>query len=192
MLTHPPLISSWGLNTIEPSVALGMIRELRHHGHDTGTSMGNKAQVKGPMGNFPAFILFGSGQPGHLGEESFEPAQFICLEERNGQTNGQCFQTDAHRIQLLEIGKGETGHTDTVVRFGLHQSLTLQHTQRLAYMIFSVATSIAFLSSLMTLEPGDVVTTGTPDGVGPIQAGDTVEIEVEGVGVLRNPVVKAG
>ena len=44
----------------------------------------------------------------------------------------------------------------------------------------------------MTLEPGDVVTTGTPDGVGPIQAGDTVEIEVEGVGVLRNPVVKAG
>jgi len=44
----------------------------------------------------------------------------------------------------------------------------------------------------MTLEPGDVVTTGTPEGVGPIRAGDTVEIEVEGVGVLRNPVVKAG
>jgi hypothetical protein len=61
MLTHPSLKSSWGLSTIEPPVALGMIRELRYHGHDTGTSMGNKTEVKGPMGHFPAFILFGSG-----------------------------------------------------------------------------------------------------------------------------------
>src|SRR5437016_12648650 len=58
--------------------------------------------------------------------------------------------------------------------------------------IFPVPRLLAFISAGMTLEPGDVVTTGTPDGVGPIQAGDTVEIEVEGVGVLRNPVVKAG
>ena len=41
----------------------------------------------------------------------------------------------------------------------------------------------------MTLLPGDVIMTGTPSGVGPIAPGDTVEIEVEGVGVLRNPVV---
>ena len=58
--------------------------------------------------------------------------------------------------------------------------------------IFPVPRLLAFISAGMTLEPGDVVTTGTPEGVGPIQAGDTVEIEVEGVGVLRNPVVKAG
>jgi len=58
--------------------------------------------------------------------------------------------------------------------------------------IFPVPRLLAFISAGMTLEPGDVVTTGTPDGVGPIEAGDTVEIEVEGVGVLRNPVVKAG
>jgi 2-keto-4-pentenoate hydratase/2-oxohepta-3-ene-1,7-dioic acid hydratase in catechol pathway len=58
--------------------------------------------------------------------------------------------------------------------------------------IFPVPRLLAFISAGMTLEPGDVVTTGTPDGVGPIQAGDIVEIEVEGVGVLRNPVVKAG
>src|SRR5260370_7797140 len=96
MFTHPSLKSSWGLSTIEPSVALGMIRELRYHGHDTGASMGNKTQVKGSMGNFPAFILFGSGQPGHLGEESFEPAQFIYLEERNVQTNVQGSQTVSH------------------------------------------------------------------------------------------------
>src|SRR2546429_9163790 len=101
MLTHPSLRSSWGLRTIEPSVALGMIRELRYHSHDTGTSMGNKAQVKGPVGNFPAFILFRGGQPGHLGEESFEPTQFICLEESHGQTNVQFLQSTVHGIQLL-------------------------------------------------------------------------------------------
>jgi 2-keto-4-pentenoate hydratase/2-oxohepta-3-ene-1,7-dioic acid hydratase in catechol pathway len=56
--------------------------------------------------------------------------------------------------------------------------------------IFPVPKLLAFISEGMTLEPGDVVTTGTPEGVGPIRAGDSVEIEVEGVGVLRNPVVE--
>src|SRR6266576_3260101 len=132
MLTHPPLRSSWGLNTIEPSVALGMIRELRYHGHDTGTSMGHKTKVKGPMRNFPAFILFGSGQFGHLAKVPLEPAQFICPEERNSQTNGQRFQTDAHHIQLLKIRNREVCHADAMVGFSLNQPLTLQHAQGFA------------------------------------------------------------
>ena len=67
-----------------------------------------------------------------------------------------------------------------------------------ASMIFSVAKVIAFLSSLMTLEPGDIIATGTPSGVGfkrtpPLflQEGDVVEVEIEGIGQLRNPVVGA-
>ena len=56
--------------------------------------------------------------------------------------------------------------------------------------IFPVPKLLAFICEGMTLEPGDVVTTGTPEGVGPIRAGDTVEVEVEGVGVLRNPVIE--
>jgi 2-keto-4-pentenoate hydratase/2-oxohepta-3-ene-1,7-dioic acid hydratase in catechol pathway len=55
-------------------------------------------------------------------------------------------------------------------------------------MIFPVAKLVSFISSVMTLNPGDVISTGTPMGVGPIQAGDMVEIFVEGVGRLRNPV----
>jgi acylpyruvate hydrolase len=65
-----------------------------------------------------------------------------------------------------------------------------------ARMIFSVASIISFLSSLMTLEPGDIIATGTPSGVGfmrtpPLflQHGDVVEVEIEGIGQLRNPVV---
>jgi 2-keto-4-pentenoate hydratase/2-oxohepta-3-ene-1,7-dioic acid hydratase in catechol pathway len=47
---------------------------------------------------------------------------------------------------------------------------------------------IAYMSSVMTLLPGDVIITGTPAGVGPIVAGDTVDIGIEGIGVLSNPV----
>jgi 2-keto-4-pentenoate hydratase/2-oxohepta-3-ene-1,7-dioic acid hydratase in catechol pathway len=54
--------------------------------------------------------------------------------------------------------------------------------------VFPVPMLLAFICAGMTLEAGDVVTTGTPSGVGPLEAGDTVEIEVEGVGVLRNEV----
>ncbi|MEN8114569.1 MAG: fumarylacetoacetate hydrolase family protein, partial [Actinomycetota bacterium] len=50
---------------------------------------------------------------------------------------------------------------------------------------------ISFISSIMTLLPGDVILTGTPSGVGPIVPGDRVEVEIEGVGVLVNPVVSA-
>lgn len=58
-----------------------------------------------------------------------------------------------------------------------------------ADMIFDVASLIAFVSAHMTLEEGDLITTGTPSGVGNLQPGDVVEVEIEGIGVLRNPVV---
>jgi len=56
-------------------------------------------------------------------------------------------------------------------------------------MVFSVAQLIAFISSIMTLEPGDVILTGTPAGVSPIHPGDIVSITIEGIGALTNPVV---
>ncbi|MFQ3319440.1 MAG: 2-keto-4-pentenoate hydratase/2-oxohepta-3-ene-1,7-dioic acid hydratase in catechol pathway [Natronomonas sp.] len=54
--------------------------------------------------------------------------------------------------------------------------------------IFSVPELIEEISAYMTLEPGDVISTGTPEGVGPLSDGDTVEVEVEGVGTLRNEI----
>ena len=56
-------------------------------------------------------------------------------------------------------------------------------------MIFGVAAQVAFISRIMTLLPGDVIATGTPSGIGPMQPGDLVEIRVEGIGMLRNSVV---
>lgn len=56
-------------------------------------------------------------------------------------------------------------------------------------LIFNVPALIAFISRIMTLFPGDVIATGTPAGVGPLKPGDMVEVRVEGIGTLRNPVI---
>jgi 2-keto-4-pentenoate hydratase/2-oxohepta-3-ene-1,7-dioic acid hydratase in catechol pathway len=55
-------------------------------------------------------------------------------------------------------------------------------------MVFSIPVLLAYISDVMTLEPGDLVATGTPAGVGPLAPGDVVEVEIPGVGILSNPV----
>jgi 2-keto-4-pentenoate hydratase/2-oxohepta-3-ene-1,7-dioic acid hydratase in catechol pathway len=55
-------------------------------------------------------------------------------------------------------------------------------------LLFSVAKLVAYISEAMLLLPGDVIMTGTPSGVGPMSPGDVVEVEISGIGVLRNPV----
>jgi 2-keto-4-pentenoate hydratase/2-oxohepta-3-ene-1,7-dioic acid hydratase in catechol pathway len=54
--------------------------------------------------------------------------------------------------------------------------------------IFPLFALFSFISHIMTLLPGDIITTGTPSGVGPMKPGDIIEIEVEGIGVLNNKV----
>jgi len=56
-------------------------------------------------------------------------------------------------------------------------------------MLFPIPRLIEFISEVMTLEPGDVIATGTPAGVGPMKRGDVVRVRVWGVGELENPVV---
>lgn len=63
-----------------------------------------------------------------------------------------------------------------------------RQTGRSRDMMFPIPFLLAYISRIMTLEAGDLVATGTPAGVGPLAAGDVVEVEIEGVGVLRNPV----
>lgn len=63
---------------------------------------------------------------------------------------------------------------------------------RTSNMIFRPPTIISYASQVMTLLPGDVILTGTPSGVGPLSPGDRVEVEVEGIGVLANEVMRGG
>ena len=63
---------------------------------------------------------------------------------------------------------------------------------RASDMVFSIPVLIAYITRIMTLEPGDIVSPGTPEGVGSLSAGDEVEVELEGLDVLRNPVEGEG
>jgi 2-keto-4-pentenoate hydratase/2-oxohepta-3-ene-1,7-dioic acid hydratase in catechol pathway len=75
---------------------------------------------------------------------------------------------------------------DTIVRTLLNGDVRQQGST--AEMVFGVGTLIEYVTTFMTLLPGDALLTGTPDGVGPLAAGDVVEVEVEGIGTLRNEV----
>ena len=55
-------------------------------------------------------------------------------------------------------------------------------------MVFKIPMLLSFISHIMTLEPGDLVATGTPSGIGPLRAGDTVEVSIAGISRVRNPV----
>jgi 2-keto-4-pentenoate hydratase/2-oxohepta-3-ene-1,7-dioic acid hydratase in catechol pathway len=81
-------------------------------------------------------------------------------------------ELDPHRLTVQALVNGEVRQTGST-----------------ADMIFDVFELVSFASRGMTLLPGDVLTTGTPPGVGPLTAGDVVEVSVESVGVLRNPVL---
>jgi len=59
-------------------------------------------------------------------------------------------------------------------------------------MVFSIPSLIAYITRIMTLEPGDIVSPGTPEGVGSLSPGDEVEVELEGLDILSNPVVGEG
>jgi 2-keto-4-pentenoate hydratase/2-oxohepta-3-ene-1,7-dioic acid hydratase in catechol pathway len=59
-------------------------------------------------------------------------------------------------------------------------------------MHFSIPFLLSYISGIMTLEPGDLIATGTPAGVGPLKDGDVVEVEIPGIGVLGNPVRNEG
>lgn len=75
---------------------------------------------------------------------------------------------------------------DAAVRCRLNGEL-VQDSDRSKF-IFDIPTLVEEITTYMTLEPGDVISTGTPEGVGPLADGDTVEVEVEGVGTLSNVV----
>jgi 2-keto-4-pentenoate hydratase/2-oxohepta-3-ene-1,7-dioic acid hydratase in catechol pathway len=64
----------------------------------------------------------------------------------------------------------------------------VRQNSRTRELIFTIPELVEYISSVMTLLPGDIISTGTPSGIGPIRPGDNVTVHVEGVGALSNPV----
>ena len=82
----------------------------------------------------------------------------------------------------------ETELNPDVQSIRLLQNGVVRQDSTTADMIFPVSFIIEFVSSIMTLEPGDVIITGTPSGVGPMKSGDRIKVEISGIGTLENTV----
>ena len=109
------------------------------------------------------------------------------LQRQDGQwTRGKGFDTFCPLGPWIVTGLDETAIDDVAVTCRVNGEVRQQG--RTSQMVFSPAMLIAYAASVMTLEPGDVFLTGTPAGVGPLTPEDIVEVEIEGIGTLRNPV----
>ena len=86
--------------------------------------------------------------------------------------------------QGLDYARADGLRVEGVVNGAVRQNSSTRE------LIFTIPTVVEFISSIMTLLPGDVIATGTPSGIGPLNAGDTVTIRVEGVGELTNSVMQ--
>jgi 2-keto-4-pentenoate hydratase/2-oxohepta-3-ene-1,7-dioic acid hydratase in catechol pathway len=87
-------------------------------------------------------------------------------------------------VAMDQIGDPQNLNLQTRLNNKIVQDSNTRH------MIFTIPNIIAFISTNFTLEAGDIILTGTPSGVGPLQHNDTIEIEIEKIGVLRNTVVE--
>lgn len=106
------------------------------------------------------------------------------LQRRDGQwTRGKGFDTFCPVGPWIET---ELDPTDVLVQTRVNGEMRQMSSTR--EMIFPVEQLIAFISSVMTLLPGDLILTGTPAGIGPLLPSDVVEVSVEGIGSLKNPV----
>jgi 2-keto-4-pentenoate hydratase/2-oxohepta-3-ene-1,7-dioic acid hydratase in catechol pathway len=109
------------------------------------------------------------------------------LQKTDGQwTRAKGFDTFCPIGSAVELDPATDLSTLEIV--GRINGKVRQH-GKAADMIFPIPDLLAYISAIMTLEPGDVVATGTPEGVGPLVDGDVVEIEIPGMTTLRNPVV---
>jgi len=108
----------------------------------------------------------------------------LITQDANNLARGKCFDT------FCPVGPCLVSDLSPN-QLAIRSRLNGQEKQRFSTeeMLFSAQKVIAALSQVMTLYPGDVIHTGTPPGTEPVKPGDVVEIEIEGVGTLRNPVI---
>jgi 2-keto-4-pentenoate hydratase/2-oxohepta-3-ene-1,7-dioic acid hydratase in catechol pathway len=107
------------------------------------------------------------------------------LQRRDGQwTRGKSFDTFCPLGPWVDT---DVDPSDLLITCRVNNQLRQMASTH--EMVFSVVQLVVFISSVMTLNPGDVILTGTPAGVGPLLEGDVLETSIDGIGVLQNPVV---
>ena len=140
-----------------------------------------------------------------IGEEARHVSQANALDYVFGYTCGndvsdRVLQRKESEFGCLLVGKGydtfaplgpavETELDPSNLHLVTRVNGEIRQDGTTADLVFDVPTLIAYLSKYMTLLPGDHIMTGTPAGVGPIKPGDSIEVEIEGIGTLRNNVI---
>jgi len=121
-----------------------------------------------------------------LGYTCFNDVTARDLQQKDGQwTRAKSFDTFAPFGPWIdESGSMDVGN----MRIQTRVNGEVKQKSNTSDLIFNVPKLVEFISGIMTLLPGDVIATGTPPGVGPVQKGDVIEVEIEGIGILKNPV----
>jgi len=126
--------------------------------------------------------------PGHiLGYTCLNDVTARDLQKKDGQwTRAKSFDT------FCPVGPWvETDIDPLNVKVESYLNGDLKQSSNTRELIFTVNRLVSFISGVMTLRPGDIISTGTPYGVGPMQPGDIIEIRIEGIGSLKNKVVES-
>ena len=119
-----------------------------------------------------------------LGYTCFNDVTARDLQKKDGQwTRAKSFDTFAPIGPFIS-----TDLNPDNLQIKLYKNGQLMQNSSTSNMIFKVDEIVSFVSKIMTLFPGDIIATGTPSGVGQLEAGDKVEVEIEGIGILKNKV----
>lgn len=160
----------------EEPIVMPRISQMVHYEGELAVVIGRQFRLTGPDENFRPYIL---------GYTCFNDVTARDLQRLDGQwTRGKSFDTFCPIGPVIETQIDWAGTTLETFVNGVRKQSAL-----LSEMIFSLDVIIPWIAQVMTLEPGDVIATGTPSGVGPLVAGDVVEVSLTGIGTLRNPVV---
>lgn len=171
-LKPPSAVISAGAKIVRPRLSQNV-----HFEGEMGIVIGKVCHKLAPDANVRDFIL---------GYTCVNDVTARDLQKKDGQwSRAKGFDT------FCPIGPAITTDLDpwSGVRVQTRVNSEIKQDGTTADLIFSVEVVIRYIAEAMTLLPGDIIATGTPSGVGPLVAGDTVEVTVEGVGTLRNPVV---
>jgi len=174
-LKPPSSLLASGGTILRPGIAAQV-----HHEGELGVVIGKTCRHIGATENVRPYIL---------GYTCVNDVTARDLQKKDGQfTRGKGFDT------FCPVGPVVSSELDPWAGVGVetrvNQELRQQGTTR--DFIFPLDTILRFITQVMTLLPGDLIATGTPSGVGPLLAGDVVEVRVEGVGTLRNAVAEEG
>lgn len=177
--THPVIFMKPSTAVIGPGAAIVLPPEA--------TTVQHEAELAVVIARFARRVAAADAGPYIFGFTAANDVTARDLQKADGQwTRGKGFDTFCPLGPAIETELDPAG-----LRITCRVNGELRQQADTSDMVFGVGELIEFVSGVMTLLPGDVLLTGTPAGVGRLMDGDTVEVEIDGIGVLTNP-VRAG